>query len=105
MLVPGFGAGRDIPGAQLVPDPNTEYKVVFDLEVTDDNLDDPYPFLPAIATYVNTLGKFGVPAENRKIAVVLHRGSGLIGPHRVGPMQVHNYLRNSCTNWPRLDLI
>lgn len=79
MLVPGFGAGRDLPGAHLAPDPNTEYKVVFDLVVDDDNLDDPYPFLPAIATYMNTLGKFGVPPENRKIAVVLHRGSGLIG--------------------------
>jgi len=79
MLVPGFGAGRDLPGAHLAPDPNTEYKVVFDLVVTDDNLDDPYPFLPAIAVYMNTLQKFGVPAENRKVAVVLHQGSGLIG--------------------------
>jgi len=79
MLVPGFGAGRDLPGAHLAPDPNTEYKVVFDLTVTDDNLDDPYPFLPAIAVYMNTLQKFGVPAENRNIAVVLHQGSGLIG--------------------------
>ena len=79
MLVPGFGAGRDLPGAHLAPDPNTEYKVVFDLTVTDENLDDPYPFLPAIAVYMNTLQKFGVPAENRKIAIVLHQGSGLIG--------------------------
>lgn len=79
LLVPGFGAGRDVPGAYLAPDPTTEYKVVFDLTVTDDNLDDPYPFLPAIAVYMNTLQKFGVPAENRKIAVVLHQGSGLIG--------------------------
>lgn len=79
MLVEGFGAGRDFPGAHLAPDPNTEYKVVFDLTVTDDNLDDPYPFLPAIAVYMNTLAKFGVPPENRKIAVVLHQGSGLIG--------------------------
>jgi intracellular sulfur oxidation DsrE/DsrF family protein len=79
MLVPGFGAGRDLPGAHLAPDPNTEYKVVFDLVVQDENLDDPYPFLPAIAVYMNTLQKFGVPPENRKIAVVLHQGSGLIG--------------------------
>lgn len=79
LLVPGFGAGRDLPGAHNAPDANTEYKVVFDLTVTDDNLDDPYPFLPAIAVYMNTLQKFGVPAENRNIAVVLHQGSGLIG--------------------------
>lgn len=79
MLVEGFPAGRDVPGAHLAPDPNVEYKVVFDLVVDDDNLDDPYPMLAPIAIYMNTLGKFGVPPENRKIAVVLHRGSGLIG--------------------------
>lgn len=79
LLVEGFPAGRDLPGAHLAPDPDVEYKVVFDLVVTDDNLDDPYPMLGLIATYMNTLGKFGVPPENRKIEVVLHRGSGLIG--------------------------
>jgi intracellular sulfur oxidation DsrE/DsrF family protein len=79
MLVPGFPAGRDLPGASLSPDPSVEYKVVFDLVMTDDNLDDPYPMLAPIAIYMNTLGKFGVPPENRKISVVLHRGSGLIG--------------------------
>jgi len=79
MLVPGFGAGQDLPGAYLAPDPNIEYKVVFDLTMTDDNLDDPYPLLPLMAVYMNTLGKFGVPPENRKIAAVLHQGSGLIG--------------------------
>jgi intracellular sulfur oxidation DsrE/DsrF family protein len=77
--VPGYDAGRDYPGAPNSPDPNVEYKVVFDLVMTDDNLDDPYPMLPLIATYVNTLARFGVPAEHRKIAAVLHRGSGLIG--------------------------
>lgn len=76
--IPGFPAARDLPGAPNSPDPNTEYKVVFDLVVEDDNLDDPYPMLRPLAIYVNTLAKFGVPKENRKIAVVLHRGSGTI---------------------------
>lgn len=79
MLVPGFAAGRDLPGAHMTPDPDTEYKVVFDFKSRDENLDDPYPMLSLVARYVNTLGKFGVPAENRKIAVVLHQGAGLIG--------------------------
>ena len=26
MLVPGYGAGQDLPGAYLAPDANTEYK-------------------------------------------------------------------------------
>ncbi|MDH3439371.1 MAG: DsrE family protein [Gammaproteobacteria bacterium] len=100
MLVPGFGAGRDLPGAHLAPDPNTEYKVVFDLTVTDDNLDDPYPFLPAIAVYMNTLQKFGVPAENRKIAIVLHQGSGLIG------LKNEEFkARNDGKDNPNIDLI
>lgn len=77
--IPGYSAGRDYPGAQLTPDPNTEYKVVFDLVVNDDNLDDPYPMLPLVARYVNTLANLGVPKKNRKIAIVMHRGSGLIG--------------------------
>ncbi len=77
--VPGYDAGSELPGAHLAPDPNAEYKVVFDLVMTDENLDDPYPMLPLIAMYVNTLAEFGVPAENRKISAVLHRGSGLIG--------------------------
>ena len=77
--IPGIPAGRDIPGAQLAPDPNGEYKVMFDLVVEDEDLSDPYPFLRPIAIYVNTLAKFGVPQEKRKISIVLHRGSGFIG--------------------------
>ena len=77
--VAGFGAARDLPGAPLSPDPSVEYKVVFDAVVTDEDLTDPYPMLRPIAIYLNTLAKFGVPPENRKISVVLHRGSGLIG--------------------------
>ena len=76
--IPGIPAARDLPGAPNSPDPNVEYKVVFDLVMEDDNLDDPYPMLRPLAVYVNTLAKFGVPKENRKIAVVLHRGSGTI---------------------------
>lgn len=77
--IAGYPASRDYPGSHLQPDPTAEYKVMFDLVVTDDNLEDPYPLLPLVARYVNTLASFGVPKENRKIAVVMHQGSGLIG--------------------------
>jgi intracellular sulfur oxidation DsrE/DsrF family protein len=76
--IPGIPAARDLPGAPNSPDPNVEYKVVFDMTMQDENLDDPYPMLRPLAIYVNTLAKFGVPPENRKIAVVLHQGSGTI---------------------------
>ena len=100
VLIPGFGVGRDLPGAHNAPDPNTEYKVVFDLVVNDDNLDDPYPFLPVIAVYMNTLHKFGVPEENRKIAIVLHRGSGLIGLKNEAFKA-----RNDGKDYPNIELI
>jgi len=77
--ISGHAAARDYPGAQLTPDANTEYKVLFDFAMVDDNLDDPYPMLPLVARYVNTLANLGVPKENQKIAIVMHQGSGLIG--------------------------
>ena len=64
--IAGYNASRDYPGAHLTPDPDTAYKVVFDLVVTDDNLDDPYPMLPLVARYVNTLANLGVPRHDGK---------------------------------------
>lgn len=78
LLVPGYSAARDVPGGQLVPDPNIEHKVVFDTVITAENIDDVNPMLVAVARYVNTLGKYGVPLENRKIAVVFHQAAGPI---------------------------
>lgn len=73
--IPDIGAARDVPGAVLVPNPAIENKVVFDIVVGAENIDDVNPMLGAVARYLNTLAKYGVPPENRKIAVVLHRGS------------------------------
>jgi len=98
--VPGYDAGRDVPDALLAPDPNTVYKVMFDFAMNDDNLDDPYPMLPLVATYVNTLAKFGVPPEHRKIAIILHRGSGLIGLNNDKFKELNDGKDN-----PNLDLI
>ena len=61
--ISGINPSRDIPGAHLSPEPETEYKVVFDFVMIDDNLDDPYPMLPLVARYVNTLANMGVPKE------------------------------------------
>ena len=59
----GINPSRDIPGAHL-SEPEAEYKVVFDFVMIDDNLDNPYPMLPLVARYVNTLANMGVPKEN-----------------------------------------
>ena len=64
LLVPGYEAARDLPGARELPDPKTDYKVVFADGQDAKNPGDVNPMLPTIATYVNTLGKFGVPAEH-----------------------------------------
>lgn len=73
--IPGIDAAKDVPGAVLLPNPAIENKVVFDIRVGAENVDDVNPMLEGVARYLNTLAKYGVPPEHRRIAVVLHRGS------------------------------
>ena len=73
LLVPGYEATKDLPGAQELPDPKTDYKVVFADGQDAKNPGDVNPMLPTIATYVNTLGKHGVPAEHRHIVIMFHQ--------------------------------
>lgn len=72
--VPGYEAAKDVPGAKELPDPNMTYKVVFDIGTAAPKLNEVNPGLITVARYVNTLAKYGVPADHRKIAVVFHRG-------------------------------
>jgi intracellular sulfur oxidation DsrE/DsrF family protein len=76
--VSGYGAARDVPGGKVLPDPKIEHKVVFDAAMAAGNVDDVNPMLMAAARYVNTLAKYGVPPENRKVAVVFHQDAGPI---------------------------
>ena len=73
--VPGVEPARDVPGAHEMPDPAIVHKVVFDMATANPKGADVHPMLQAVARYVNTLAKTGVPAANRKIAVVFHQGS------------------------------
>ena len=76
-LVPDMPTAQDIPNAHELPDPNTNYKVVFSVNRDPANPDDVNPMFNAIATYVNTLGDYGVPPENRNlIAMIHHRTEG-----------------------------
>jgi intracellular sulfur oxidation DsrE/DsrF family protein len=72
-LVPGYEAAKDLAGARELPDPKTDYKVVFADGQDAKNPGDVNPMLPTIATYVNTLGKYGVPAEHRHIVIMFHQ--------------------------------
>ncbi len=73
VLVPGYEAAKDLPGARELPDPKTDYKVVFADGQDAKNPGDINPMLPTIATYVNTLGKYGVPAEHRHLVIMFHQ--------------------------------
>jgi len=73
--VPGVEAARDVPGAKEMPDPKVEHKVVFDMATAGPKPGVVHPMLQAVARYVNTLAKTGVPEANRKIAVVFHQGA------------------------------
>jgi len=73
--VPGIEPARDVPGAHEMPDPKIVHKVVFDMATANPKGADVHPMLQAVARYVNTLAKTGVPASNRKIAIVFHQGA------------------------------
>ena len=73
LLVAGYEAARDLPGARELPDPKTDYKVVFADGQDAKNPGDVNPMLPTIATYVNTLGKYGVPADHRHLVIMFHQ--------------------------------
>ena len=73
LLVPGYEAAQDLPGARELPDPKTDYKVVFANAQDAKNPGDVNPMLPTIAMYVNTLGKYGVAAEHRHIVIMFHQ--------------------------------
>ena len=60
LLVPGYEAAQDLPGARELPDPKTDYKVVFADNQEPKDPSAVNPMLPTIAQYVNTLGKYGV---------------------------------------------
>src|ERR1700735_1832743 len=64
--IPGQPVAVDVPGAHLLPDPNTTYKVVFDIKTAADKPTDPNPLLVGLAKYVNTLARYGVPASHRQ---------------------------------------
>jgi intracellular sulfur oxidation DsrE/DsrF family protein len=68
-------AAKDFPGAKELPDPNTNYKVVFSVsaKVKDDEV---HPMLKMMGLYLNTLAHNGVPANNRHIAAMFHQGGG-----------------------------
>jgi intracellular sulfur oxidation DsrE/DsrF family protein len=73
LAVPDGPVARDVPGAKELPDPAMTYKVVFDLATAAPKIDEVNPGLTMVVRYLNTLAKYGVPADHRKLAVVFHQ--------------------------------
>lgn len=74
LAVPGAEVAKDVPNARVLPNPKTTYKVLFDVGKATPKDGDVNPILAAAGRYVNTLAKYGVDAEHRKIAVIFHQG-------------------------------
>ena len=75
LAVPGYPAAKDVPGAKDLPNPATTYKVVFDISTAAPAPDKVNPGLIGVARFVNTLAKYGVPQDHRKVAIVIHQGA------------------------------
>lgn len=71
--IPDGPVAKEIPGAKELPDPQMDYKVVFDIAKAAPKTDQANPGLTGVVRYLNTLAANGVPAEHRKIAVVFHQ--------------------------------
>src|SRR5487761_333877 len=71
--IPDGPVAKEIPGAKELPDPQMDYKVVFDIAKAAPKSDQVNPGLTGVVRYLNTLAANGVPAEHRKIAVVFHQ--------------------------------
>jgi len=70
--VPAAPVARDVPGAKELPDKTLTYKILFDAEKGADKPGDVNPTLLTAGRFVNTLVKYGVPADRQKIVVVFH---------------------------------
>jgi intracellular sulfur oxidation DsrE/DsrF family protein len=76
--ISGTAAAKEVPHAKELPDPNMTYKVLFDVAKAASKPDEVNPTLDALARYLNTLDKWGVPADHRKLAVIFHQGGGQV---------------------------
>ena len=71
--IPGVAPAKDQPGAHEYPDPKLDYKIVFDMAGGPKTPGEVNPGLRGAAEFINTLAKYGVPADHRHIVVVFHQ--------------------------------
>ncbi|MDE3195960.1 MAG: DsrE family protein [Acidobacteriota bacterium] len=71
--VPDAPVAKDFAGAKELPNPGTTYKLVFDIAKAAEKDDQVNPAFTSIGRLINTLAKYGVPPDHRRIAVVFHQ--------------------------------
>lgn len=70
--VPDVGMMGDIPGAQELPDPALDYKIVFDIQTMAGADTDVDPALQAMGGLINTFRHYGVPASHMHMVAMFH---------------------------------
>lgn len=70
--IAGYQPIDDVPGAKHLPNPALNYKVLFEVTKGAEKPGDVNPSLIRVARYLNTLAKYGVPADRRHLAIVIY---------------------------------
>lgn len=74
-IIEGYGDVFDIPNADFTADPERNYMVVFDVAESPGGPSESNILLNTVARFLNMHARAGVPAENMKVACVLHGGA------------------------------
>ena len=67
-----FGPVYPIEDADLLPDSDRLYKVIFDVYTDERKSDRMNPLIHTVARFLNMHGRYGVAEENMKLVLVLH---------------------------------
>ena len=67
-----FGPVYPIEDADLLPDSDRLYKVIFDVYTDERKSDRMNPLIHTVARFLNMHGQYGVAEENMKLVLVLH---------------------------------
>lgn len=78
-VIKGFGAAWPLPKAAVQPEKNKIYKAVFDISRFPDKPDDVAVGLVHAARTYNVFASGGVPAQDMKVAIVMHGPAAIVG--------------------------
>jgi intracellular sulfur oxidation DsrE/DsrF family protein len=98
--IPGIRRMHDVQGARETPDPNLDYKLVFDMKTLGDSPSEVGSDVEFVAGLINTFHQYGVPASHMHLTAVFH------GPTIVQLVDDATYLqRTGVANNPNRALL